>query len=495
VPVAAESSTWSAQTSVSVETVLDTGTGLGTDRGSDRVGALSSDITPHVVTEVLEISGRREQRRRDLPALAVVYFVLALCLFSGADSSVPPGYRSVWRSLTTHLRSHRSRYRLPSSSALSKARQRLGSKPFHLLFERQRGPLADPSCPGAFAFDRRLVAWDGTTLDVALTKENEARFGCPSRGGNPQIRLMALIECGTHAVIDAAFDGIAHASEQALARRLLATLQPGMLLLADRNFPGHELWGLATATGADLIWRAKSNQIFLPTTELSDGSFLSIVPTPRDGQRQVKALAAGRPVPHPLDGHEVRIVEYTITVHTAEGERIEHVRLITTLLDPDHAPADLIAALYHQRWESENGYDEVKTCLRGAGFILRSTLPDLVEQELFAFLTIYQALCRLETDAAHTAGIDPDRISFTVTLRVTRDQIGTPTPPTNARLNTIADLLDDLLPPRRNRTCERIKKPPKNTYPTKKQDHTRPPSRATYTITVTRHRQRPAPTP
>jgi hypothetical protein len=459
------------------------------------LGALSSDITPQVVTEVVEITGRRERRRRDLPAVAMVYFVLALCLFSGADSRVPPGYRSVWRSLTKHLRSHRSRRVLPTSPALSRARERLGVKPFQMLFERRCGPQADTSCPGAFAFDRRLVAWDGTTLDVALTEQNMARFGCPSRGGNPQIRLMTLVECGTHAVIDAAFDGIAQASEQALARCLLAALGTGMLLLADRAFPGYELWTLAAATGADLLWRVKSNQVFLPTTELPDGSYLSVLPTPRDGQRQVRALAAGRSIPRPLAGHQIRIIEYTITVCTAEGERTELVRLITTLLDSRQAPADMIAALYHERWEAENGYNEVKTSLRGAGFVLRSRLPDLVEQELYAFLTVHQALCRLETDAARTAGIDPDRISFTVTLRTTREQIGTHTPPLQARLNTIADMLDDLLPPRRHRTCERIKKPPKNTYTTKKHDHTRPPDRATYTITVTRHRSRAAPTP
>jgi hypothetical protein len=459
------------------------------------LGALSSDITPQVVNEVIEITGCRERRRRDLPALAMVYFVLALCLFSGADSRVPPGYRSVWRSLTTHLRSHRSRHRPPSSSALTNARQRMGVTPFQLLFERRCGPQADVSCPGAFAFDRRLVAWDGTTLDVARTPENTTRFGCPSRGGNPQIRLMTLIECGTHAVLDAAFDGIDRASEQVLARRLLAALRPGMLLLADRAFPGYELWTLAAATGADLLWRVKINQVFLPISELPDGSYLSVLPTPRDGQRQVRALAADRPLRQPVAGHRVRVIEYTITVHTAEGERTELVRLITTLLDPDEAPATMITALYHERWESETGYDEVKTSLRGAGFILRSRLPDLVEQELFALLCVYQALCRLETDAARAAGIDPDRISFTVTLRTTRERIGTPTSPAEARLNTIADLLADLLPPRRDRTCQRHKKPPKNTYTTKKHNQPRPPGRATYTITVTRHRSRTAPTP
>lgn len=87
----------------------------------------------------------------------------------------------------------------------------------------------------------RLVAWDGTALDVPDTPENATTFGFTGRdgtnkSGNPQVRLMALIVCGTHAVIDAAFDSIAQFSEHKLARRLLASLRPGILLLADRNF-------------------------------------------------------------------------------------------------------------------------------------------------------------------------------------------------------------------------------------------------------------------
>ncbi|WP_326628171.1 transposase [Nonomuraea fuscirosea] len=178
-------------------------------------------------------------------------------------------------------------------------------------------------------------------------------------------------------------------------------------------------------------------------------------------------------------GHLVRIVEYTVTIKTADGRtRTEPFRLVTTLLDHEQAPAAEIAAVYHERWEIENGYGELKTRLRGAAFILRSKLPELVCQELFALLAVYQALCTLKCEAALAVGIDPDRVSFTVTVRVARDHaLSASAEPAQARRNAVRDILDDLLPRRRDRQCERVKKPAKNTFPTKKRDTAQPPPR------------------
>ena len=318
------------------------------------LGVLTGEIGPGLVEEVIELAGCREKRQRLLPARAVVYFVLGLCLFSGADSMGPPGYRSVMRSLTSGLR-HLHGLAVPTSSALARARQRLGSKPLELLFDRRRGPLAAAGTAGAFAFGRRLVAWDGTGLDVPDTPANAGAFGTVN-GGGPQLRLLALIECGTHAVIDAAFDGFARVSEQALARRLLHALAPGMLLLADRNFPGYDLWGLAAATGADLAWRVKNNQVFTVLEILPDGSYLSVMPTPAENVRHGQARAQGRVLPGPPAGHRIRVIEYTVTIGAATATRTELFRLVTTLLDPQQAPAAALAALYRQRWESETGH-------------------------------------------------------------------------------------------------------------------------------------------
>jgi Insertion element 4 transposase N-terminal/Transposase DDE domain len=463
------------------------------------LGVLTCEVPPGLVEEVIERAGCREKRRRLLPARAVVYFVLGLCLFSGADSAGPPGYRSVMRWLTNEVR-HLHGLVLPTSSALTRARQRLGAKPLELLFDLRRGALAAVGAPGAFAFGLRLVAWDGTGLDVADTPANAEAFGV-TQGGNPQLRLLALTECGTRALIDAVFDGVTRASEHVLARRLVASLTPGMLLLADRNFPGYELWGLAAATGADLAWRIKKNLVFPPVRVLPDGSFHSVMRTPADNVRQGQARAAGRIPDGVAAGHLVRIIEYTVTAEdSGGGTRTEPFRLVTTLLDHEQAPAAGLAAAYHQRWEIENSYGELKTRLRGASFILRSRSPELVCQEVFAFLTVYQALCALKTDAARTAGIDPDRISFTVTVRIARHHASsqpsgiTPGFP-QARSQAIRDILADLLPERRDRQCARVKKPPKNTFTSKKRHGTRPPSQIKYKINVTRTDPPPAGTP
>ena len=469
---------------------------------------LTEEITPEVVDEVLELTGRVERRRRLLPARAVVYFVLALCLFSSSDSAGPPGYRSVLRTLTEKLR-----YlpgvcvqRLPTSSALTKARKRLGEKPLQALFERRCGALATSATPGAFAFGLRLVAWDGTALDVPDTPENAAAFGFTGRGGvnqsgNPQIRLMALTECGTHGLVDGAFDGVARASEHALARRLVASLRPDMLLLADRGFTGYELWGHARAAGAHLAWRIKGNQVFVPLRVLSDGSFISVMPTPKETVRHGQARAAGRTLAQPPEGHTVRIIQYTVAVHPKAGPpRRETFRLVTSLLDHKQAPARQLAAIYHQRWEIENGYAELKNRLRGAGFILRSKSPELACQEVYALLTVYQALCALELHAAQRGDIDPDRISFTATVQLARLKVVSQAAADTitliaARNEVVRELLDGLLPARRDRQCDRVKKPPKNTFETKKRDRPRTSGHVQYTLKVAWHPPLPAETP
>jgi hypothetical protein len=470
-----------------------------------RLGVLTRWITSEIVDEVLEQTGRVELRRRLLPARAVMYFVLGLCLFSSAESTGQPGYRAVLRGLTNKLR-HLPDFtfqQLPTSSALTRARQRLGDKPLHALFERLSGPLASSSTVSAFAFGLRLVAWDGTVLDVPDTPANAAEFGFTGKNGvnlsgNPQVRLMALVECGTHALIDAAFDAVARFSEHALARRLLASLDASMLLLADRNFAGYELWAAARATGAHLVWRLKQNTVFDPLEVLPDGSFLAIMRTPADNIRYGQARAAGRTLKATPQGHLVRIINYTVTVRATDGPaQTETFRLVTSLLNHNQAPARQLAMIYHRRWEIENSYAEMKNRLRGAGFILRSKLPELVCQEVYALLTVYQALCSLEVQAAEQAGIDPERVSFTVTVQLVRLSTTDQAAADTATLSTASrqvteDLLDALLPPRRDRRCERVKKPSKNTFETKKRDRPRTDSNVSYRLAVARHPPLPA---
>jgi hypothetical protein len=280
------------------------------------------------------------------------------------------------------------------------------------LFDATVRPLATDATRGAWYRGLRLVAIDGATLDVPDTEENRARFGRAGSGRGegvgafPQVRVVGLGECGTHAIFAVAMDSYATA-EKTLTVRLLPALRPGMLTLADRGLLGIDLWRQAAATGSQLLWRASATYT-LPIIEvLSDGSYLSrLVPTTAVARRGGTELIT------------VRVVEYTID--DARAPDGEHYRLVTTLLDPDQAPAAELAELYAQRWEFESTLDELKTHQRGAKVVLRSKFPDGVEQEVWGFLLVHWAIRDLMHTAALDADIDPDRVSFIRTLRLAR---------------------------------------------------------------------------
>ena len=307
---------------------------------------------------------------------------------------------------------------VPSEEALSNARARLGSTPLRLLFEKAAGPLAGPGSPGAFWRGLRLVSLDGTTLDVQDTGANWAHFGGPStkepsgkklRGAFPQVRLLALAECGTRALI-AACCGAYSTGEKTLARELLPRLRPGMLLLADANFACYELWAAAAAAGAELVWRAGA-QLGLPVDAvLADGTYLSRLKAPRHLRKQSAADIT------------VRVIEYHLL--DAAGEVTETFTLITTLTSPDAAPARELADLYQARWEIETALGAFKTEMKGAGVVLRSKTPDGAEQETWALLCAYHAIRELICAAAALARADPLRISFVNALDTVREPIG-----------------------------------------------------------------------
>lgn len=379
------------------------------ERLSDRIalGVLTRVFPVELIDEVVAEAGRVERRSRLLPARVTVYFVLAMCLFSGQ------AYEEVARLLTEGLAwagRWRGRWEVPSTGAISRARARLGSEPLRILFARVCRPVATAETIGAWYRGRRVVAVDGTTLDVADTEDNAAFFGRPGsgrgekKGAFPQVRLVLLAECGTHAVFAAA-TGPCTVPETTLADTLLSHLQPGILLLADRGFAGYDRWRTAAATGADLLWRVASNMVLAVREQYPDGSYLSEIYAARDKRRAY--------------GQQVRVVEYTTAGHQDAGP----VRLITTILDPDQAPADELAGLYHERWEVEGVLDEIKVHQRGPDAILRSRHPEGVEQEVYGFLLVHHAVRQVMHQAAVTAGTDPDRLSFTRSLRVVRRQV------------------------------------------------------------------------
>jgi hypothetical protein len=256
-----------------------------------------------------------------------------------------------------------------------------------------------------------LASLDGSCLDVADTEENRAEFGLPgaSRGESafPQLRLVALVENGTHVLFGACL-GHTTEGETTLAQAVLGALRPGMLCLADRYFFGFALWQRAASTGADLLWRVKGN-LRLPREQvLPDGSYLSTI-YPSDKDRR-----------HRTGGLPVRVVEYRLE-GTPEAEPL--YRVVTSILDPQRAPAAELAALYHERWEIEVALAELKTQLRGARVVLRSKTPALVRQEVWGLLLAHFAVRGLMHEAALQADEDPDRLSFSHAVRVIRRKI------------------------------------------------------------------------
>ena len=360
------------------------------------------------VREVLKKSGRASIRERDLPAHVVVYYVIALALYMHSS------YREVLRCLLEGIQwlvEPAAQIRVAGHSGISQARTRLGWEVLRQLHDEVVKPIAVEATPGAWYRRWRLVSLDGSTLDVADEKGNEEAFGRPgaSRGESafPQIRFVSLAEIGTHVLFGTQMAGC-NSSETALSKDVLPRLAAGMLCLADRGFFRFQMWAQAAATGADLLWRVKKNLRLSCDKRLPDGSYLScIFPSERDFRRKTNGVI-------------VRVIDYQLDGIADAGPLY---RLVTTILDQEQAPATEVAALYHERWEIETAFDELKTHLRGARIVLRSKTPDLVRQEFYGLLMAHFAVRGLMHEAALKAHQDPDRLSFLHAVRVVRRKL------------------------------------------------------------------------
>ena len=367
------------------------------------LGVIAKFFPREKVQAALEQTGRASVRERDLPAHVVMYYVIALALYMRSS------YREVLRCLlegVQWLLDPSVSTKVAGKSGISQARTRLGAEPMKALYEAMVVPIAEPRTKGAWYRRWRLVSLDGSTLDVADTKENDTAFGRPgaSRGSAafPKIRFVALLENGTHVLWAARMDKYA-IDELTLAEEVVSTLKKDMLCLADRFFPSHKLWQKAAATGADLLWRTRQNARLEIDQRLPDGSYLSrIYPSTSDRRNQRKAIV-------------VRVIDFRLD-KVPDAEPI--YRLITTILDHKLAPAKELAALYHERWEIETALDELKTHLRGAQIVLRSKTPELVKQEFYGLLLAHFAIRGLMHEAALKADEDPDRLSFLHAVRV-----------------------------------------------------------------------------
>ncbi|MBV9160410.1 MAG: IS4 family transposase [Pseudonocardiales bacterium] len=401
------------------------------------LGVLVAAVPREAVDAVVAACGVGDRRSGGkLPAHVMAYLTMGLCLFAEDD------YEEVATKVTGSLSRWGcwdASWTVPTASGITQARKRLGPKVLAEVFEQVTGPVADSLTRGAWLRGWRLVAIDGFEVDLPDTKANAAEFGYAGSGANrsafPKARVVALAECGTHAFLAAEVGSYA-TGEKTLAKGLYVRLNPDELLTADRNFDSFDAWELATRSGAALLWRAPTG-LHLPVVKvLADGTYLSVLINPaiRGARLRAAILARAREVADttvdgdpadesegldPAQAHLVRVVEYDVPDRAGNGTG-ELIVLLSTILDPAKARADELAAAYHERWEEETGNDQLKTHLRGPGRILRSRLPELVHQEIWAWLLVHHALSALITQAAQAADLDPDRISFTRALRITR---------------------------------------------------------------------------
>lgn len=372
------------------------------------LGVITKTFPLATIRAILRNTERTSIRQRDLPTHVTMYYVIALALYMNVS------YGEVMRCLLEGLHwllGPGETLKVPGKSGISQARTRLGWQPVKQLHDEIVKPVATKSTKGAWYRKWRLVSLDGSTLDVADEEGNEKAFGRPasSRGTSafPQLRFVSLVENGTHVLFGTRMAGV-NTGELTLAKEVITSLRPGMVCLGDRNFYSFAMWERAKETGADLLWRVKKNLRLPCETRLPDGSYLSRVYATAKDQR------------HGHNGAVVRIIEYSLD-GVAGADPV--YRLLTTILDHEAAPAAELAALYHERWEIETAFDELKTHLRGPKVVLRSKTPDLVRQEFFGLLLAHFAIRGLMHEAALKADEDPDRLSFVHSVRVIRRKI------------------------------------------------------------------------
>lgn len=352
-----------------------------------------------IICEQLSLHHGWEERERSLNMFAIIQLLLAAALWTRlALPRVLERLARPWHLLGLPLSA-----RQVSGSAISYRRAQLGIAPLQGLFARCCRPLCTPATIGAYRFGKRLMALDGTMQDVPDTPANAAAFSRPSNqygvGPFPQIRLLLLSECGSHAIIDATISDSTQA-ERRLAEQVLPSLEPDMFLLHDSQFTGLRFWQAIRARQAHVMGPLPSHHLPTYLRQLDDGSYLAAyLPSSKQEHEGIKPLV-------------VRVIEYRIT-DARLGEPEQVYRLATTWLNPRTAPALDLIDCYHERWEVEVVLDEIKTHQRLQQPVLRSRTPEGVRQEVYALLLAHYAVRTLMHQAACQVHVDPDRLSFT----------------------------------------------------------------------------------
>lgn len=371
--------------------------------------AIETAIPIDVIEQTIGDTKAREERVRKLPSSLVVCLVIAMSLWS--NDSMSDVLKNLVKGLSREWTKLGKYWRVPNSASISEARARLGSQIMSRLFERVARSLATNQTPGAFLGGLRVMAVDGTVLDVPDSKANARVFGYPaSRPGTqaafPKVRVVMLIEAGTHLIVDALMCPY-RIGERVRAKKLLRSVSEGMLLMWDRGLHSYAMVQATLATGCEYLGRVPANAKFPVDEVLDDGSYLSWIHP--DGKSKKKG---GSKI-------LVWVIEYTID----SGQGKHSYRLITSLLDIDPVPAIFLATQYHQRWEIENTIDELKTHLKGRKTPIRFLQPRAVVQEIYGWLLAHYAVRHLMFTAAQQAGISPLRLGFTGTLKVLRRAI------------------------------------------------------------------------
>jgi hypothetical protein len=371
--------------------------------------AIETVISPTLIAQSLGKTNSVEERKRKLPSSLVVCLAIAMSLWS-SDSmgtvlqNLVNGLNRQWTKLGQY-------WRVPNSASITEARQRLGCRVMSQLFELLVQLQARPETPGAFLGGLRVMAVDGTVLDVPDSQANAKVFGYPSsrpgtKAAFPKVRLVMLIEAGTHLIVDALLCPY-RIGERVRAKKLLRSVSKDMLLMWDRGLHSYAMVQATLATGCDYLGRVPANVKFRVEKVLDDGSYISWIHP--DGKAKKKGATK----------MAVRVIEYTID--SEQGQQT--YRLITSLLDTALFPALLLATEYHQRWEIENTIDELKTHLNGRKTPIRSLNPREVVQEIYGWLLGHYAVRCLMFQAAQQVGISPLRLGFTGTLKVIRRAI------------------------------------------------------------------------
>lgn len=419
-------------------------------------------VPPATIASVLTAEGLQTERERKLNLWVTVLLVIMINIYT-TDSigavleKIAQGLRYIWPDPD---------YQVANASAISYRRYQVGARPLVALFQQVCQPLATPDTPGAFQFGLRLMALDGTTEDVPDTPANATAFGRhqSARGSTafPQVRGVYLVECGTHALVDAGFWPY-HTNERVGGFRLLRSVKPGMLLMWDRGFHDYDMFVQSRRRGAHVLSRLPAQVKPDVVQVLADGSYLAYL-QPSDYQRR----KAGEKL-------LVRVIEYTLTEPNLPGYGETH-RLVTTLLDPELYPIIDLICTYHQRWEIEITIDEIDTHQRLLPGPLRSLKPVGVIQELYGLLIAHYIIRALMHQAAQQVQLDPDRLSFIEAVRVLQQavpefQMTAPEQLPALYQRLLRDIGRKRLPQRRLRSNPRLVKRKMSKFKLKRAEH------------------------